>query len=160
MPRPLSATSKIGKAELGAAADRDVAGNAGLEIFQRVVDQIGKDLLQRQAVADDVRQRLDADLRLGLRGLMRHGRDDALDQLAVSIRSGGNSRRPSRVRLRIADDQAVHLGDRRFDEAERFRKIVRELLVRALKRGLGAVGGVCRRRAAPGRDAAEGARCA
>ena len=70
------------KAELGAAADRDIAGNAGLEIFQRVVDQVGEDLLQREPVADDVRQRLDADLRLGLGGLMRHRRDDALDQFA------------------------------------------------------------------------------
>ena len=70
------------KAELGAAADRDIAGNAGLEVFQRVVDQIGENLLQRQAVADDVGQRLDPDLRLGLRGLMRHGGDDAFDQFA------------------------------------------------------------------------------
>ena len=41
------------KTELGAAADLDVAGNAG-EIFQRVVDQVGKDLFQREAVADEV----------------------------------------------------------------------------------------------------------
>ena len=42
------------KAELGAAADSDLAGNAGLEIFERIVDQVGENLLQRQAVADDV----------------------------------------------------------------------------------------------------------
>ena len=70
------------KAELGPAADRDFAGNAGLEIFERVVDQIREDLLQRQAVADDVRQRLDVDLGLGLGGLMRHRGDDGFDQFA------------------------------------------------------------------------------
>src|SRR4051794_35624591 len=59
------------KTELGPAANGNVAGNAGLEIFQRIVDQIGENLLERQAVADDVRQWLDADLRIGLRGLMR-----------------------------------------------------------------------------------------
>ena len=57
-------------------------GTPGLEIFERIVDQVGEDLLQRQAVADDIRQRLDADLGLGLGGLMRHGRDDAFDQFA------------------------------------------------------------------------------
>src|ERR1700760_1940667 len=70
------------KAELGAGPDMDVAGHARLEIFQGVVDQIGEDLLQRQPVADQGRQRLDPDLRLGLGGLVRHGRDDALDQFA------------------------------------------------------------------------------
>ena len=70
------------KAKLGAATDRDVAGNARLEVFERVVDQIGKDLLDCQPVAHDVRQRFDADLRFGLRSLMRHRRDDTLDQLA------------------------------------------------------------------------------
>ena len=52
------------KAEFGAALDPDIAGNAGLEIFERVVDQIGEDLLQRQAIADDIRQRFDPDLAL------------------------------------------------------------------------------------------------
>ena len=69
------------KTELGPAAHRDFAGNPGLEVFQRIVDQIGEDLLQRKAIADDIRQRLDPDFGLGLRGLMRHGGDDALDQL-------------------------------------------------------------------------------
>src|SRR6185437_11042997 len=70
------------KAQSGAAVHRDVAGHAGLEVFQRVVDQIGEYLLHRQPVADDIRQRLDADLRLGLGGLMRHRSHDTLDQLA------------------------------------------------------------------------------
>src|SRR6202165_44949 len=70
------------KAQLGPAADKDVAGNSRLEIFEGVVDQVRENLLQRQAVADDVRQRLDANPGLGLRGLMRHGRNDAFDQFA------------------------------------------------------------------------------
>ena len=90
------------KAELGAAPTYDIAGNAGLEIFQRVVDQVGEYLLQREAVADDVGQRLDPDLRFRLRRLVRHRRDDASISSLVSILTGLNSRRPSRVRLRIA----------------------------------------------------------
>src|SRR4051794_3751034 len=43
-------------AELGAPADSNLAGDAGLEIFDGVVDQIGEDLLQRQAVADETGQ--------------------------------------------------------------------------------------------------------
>src|ERR1700730_13762622 len=70
------------KAQLRPAPDRDVAGNSRLEIFDRVVDQIGENLFQREAVADDVRQRLDANLSLGLAGLMRDGRNDAFDQFA------------------------------------------------------------------------------
>ena len=54
----------------------------------------------------------------------------------VSILTGSNSRRPSRVRLRIADDQPVHLGDRGFDEAERLGEILRELLVFAFEQRL------------------------
>ncbi len=126
------------KAQLGPAADGDVAGNPGLEIFERVIDQIGENLLQRQAIADDVRQRLDSNLGLGLR------RPDAPPCVTmvsissrVSIRTGSNSRRPSRVRLRIADDQPVHLGDRRFDESEGLGEILRELLVGALEHRLG-----------------------
>ena len=53
-------------AELGPPPDRDVAGNAGLEVFQGIIDQIRKNLFERQAVAGDVRQRLDADLCIGL----------------------------------------------------------------------------------------------
>ena len=49
------------KTELGPTANGDVPGNAGPEIFERVVDQIGENLLQREAVADKVRQRCDAD---------------------------------------------------------------------------------------------------
>ena len=80
------------KAELGPAPDRDVAGNAGLEIFQRVVDQIGENLLQRQPVADDIGQRLDPNLGLGLGGLMRDRRDDGFDQFA------GVDPAPARIR--------------------------------------------------------------
>src|ERR1700676_5570924 len=70
------------KAQLGAAPDRDVAGEPRPEIFERVVDQIGENLLQREAVADDVRQRLDANARFGLGGLVRYGRNNAFNQLA------------------------------------------------------------------------------
>src|SRR5258705_13703078 len=101
------------KAELGTAAHRDIAGNAGLEVFERVVDQIGEDLFQRQAIADDVWQRVDPDLGLGLGGLMRHGRDDGLEQL-LGID-------PDRLELAASfagevEDRrypAVHLADRR-----------------------------------------------
>ena len=68
------------KTELGPAPYRDVAGNSGLEIFQRVVDQVGKYLLQRQMIAGKIRQRLDANLRFGFSRLMRDGSDDTLDQ--------------------------------------------------------------------------------
>jgi hypothetical protein len=44
-----------GKTELGPAADSNVAGNSGFQVFQRIVDQIGENLFQRQAVADDLR---------------------------------------------------------------------------------------------------------
>src|SRR5262245_28973371 len=64
------------KAKLGAALDQDIAGNSRLEIFERVVDQVGKNLLQRKTVADDVRQRFDANLRFGFRGLVCNGGDD------------------------------------------------------------------------------------
>src|SRR5439155_19991887 len=69
------------KTELGTSAHRDLTGNAGLEVFEGVVDQIGENLLQRQTVADDVWQRVDPDLGLGFGGLMRHRRYSALEQL-------------------------------------------------------------------------------
>src|SRR5207302_2841384 len=59
------------EAEFGTPADQDIAGNSGLEIFQRVVDQVGKYLLQRQMIAGKIRQRLDANLRFGFSRLMR-----------------------------------------------------------------------------------------
>ena len=37
------------KAELGAAAHHDFAGDPRFEVFERIVDQIGEDLLQRKA---------------------------------------------------------------------------------------------------------------
>ena len=82
MPRPLSATSKIAKPSLVRPRTRDIAGHARLEIFERVIDQVGKNLLQREAVGDDVRQRLDANLGLGFRSLMRDGGDNGFDQFA------------------------------------------------------------------------------
>src|SRR4051812_31510791 len=65
------------KAELGPAPDGDDSGNARLKIFERVVDQVRENLFQREAIADDVRQRLDPNLSLGLRGLMRDRCNDA-----------------------------------------------------------------------------------
>src|SRR3954467_6578149 len=38
------------KPQPGPAADGDVAGNAGLEVFERVVDQVRKNLFQREPV--------------------------------------------------------------------------------------------------------------
>src|SRR5258706_13540733 len=70
------------KAELSPAPDRDVAGNSRFKIFERVVDQIRENLLQREAVADDIRQRLDTNLGDGLRDLMRDGCNDGFDQFA------------------------------------------------------------------------------
>src|SRR6476620_1173839 len=86
MVRGVDAAPSVGylenrKAELGAAAHRDFAGAPGLEVFERIVDQIGEDLLQRKAIADDIRQRVEPDLGLGVRGLMRDGHYDTLDQL-------------------------------------------------------------------------------
>src|SRR5882757_6181552 len=114
------------KAQLGPAPDRDVAGNARPEIFERVVDQIGENLFQREAIADDGRQRFDANLGLGLGNLMRDGRNNTCDQLA--------SLDPHRLELapplagEVEDRryQPVHLGDRRFDESERLGEILRE----------------------------------
>ena len=131
------------KAEFGAALDPDIAGNAGPEIFERVVDQIGENLLQRQAIAGDIRQRFDPDLlRWPSDGLMRHRRDDALDQFAGV----------DPLRLEFAPSlagevedrryQPVHLADRGFDEAQRLGEIFRELLVGAFENGLGGVGRV------------------
>ena len=80
-------------------------------------------------------QRLDPDLRLGLGGLMRHGRDDALDQLPGVD--------PHRLELAPAfagevedrADQPVHLADRGLDEAERLGEVLRQLLVGAVEHG-------------------------
>src|SRR4029450_4565250 len=57
------------KAELGAAADLDMGGLARREVFHGVVDQVGEDLLERKAVADDIGQGPDADFRIRLDGL-------------------------------------------------------------------------------------------
>ena len=41
------------KAQFCPPPDRDFAGDTRLEIFERVVDQVRENLLQREAVADD-----------------------------------------------------------------------------------------------------------
>src|SRR5262249_53876045 len=78
-----------GEAELGAAADFDVARHARLQIFQRIVDQVRENLLQREAVADDIGYRAYADLCLGFGGLMRHGFTDPLDEITHPDALGG-----------------------------------------------------------------------
>src|SRR3984957_8365040 len=125
-----------GKTELGPAPNRDIAGNPRLQIFQRIVDQIRKNLFQREAVAGDFRKRFDADLGLGLGGLMRDGRDDGFDQLA-----GVDPHRfefASSLAGEVEDRryQAVHLGNRRFDEIQRLGKILQQLLVLGLQHRL------------------------
>ena len=40
-------------AGFSAAGDANIAGNARFQVFQRIVDQVREDLLQRQPVADD-----------------------------------------------------------------------------------------------------------
>src|ERR1700690_1666235 len=70
------------KSQFGPAPDGDVAGNPRLEIFERVIDQVRENLLQREAIAGDLGQRLDANLGLCLRSLVRNGRDNGLDQFA------------------------------------------------------------------------------
>src|SRR5258707_759255 len=95
------------KAQLGPAPDRDVTGNARLEIFERVVDQIGENLLQREAIADDGRQRFDANLGLGLGSLMRDGRNNTCDQFAgldphrpeVAPPLAGEARRTKKIEM-------------------------------------------------------------
>src|ERR1700761_790218 len=64
------------------ALDGDFTGHAWLEVFECVVDQVGKNLLHRQAIAGDIRQRLDMNVRLGPRWLMGHCRHDRFDQLS------------------------------------------------------------------------------
>ena len=112
----------------------------GFEVFQRIVDQVGEDLLQRQPVADDIRQRLDANLRFGLGRLMRDGGGDPFDQLPCF-----NPLRlefPPSLAREVEDgrDQPVHFRNRGFDEAERFAKIHRKLLVGGVENRFGAVG--------------------
>ena len=87
-----------------------------------------------------------ADLRVGLGGLMRDRGDDRLDQLA-HVDPLGLELAPSLAgEVEDRRDQPVHLGDGGFDEAERLGKILRQLLVGAFERRLGAVGGVVRHR--------------
>src|ERR1700751_1226303 len=71
-----------GKAKLGASLDRDLAGNPRFQIFDRIVDQIGKNLLERKSIADEVGQVPDLDPGMRLGDLMGERGDDALDQLA------------------------------------------------------------------------------
>src|SRR5215831_3293186 len=125
------------KAELGAPANDDFTRNSELEIFDRIIDQVGEDLFERQAVADDRRQRADADFGVRFGGLMRQGSDDALDQFP-GVDAHRLELSPSLAgEIEDRRDQPVHLSDRGFDEAERFGKIRRELLVLVLELGLG-----------------------
>src|SRR6516225_10076312 len=68
--------------ELGPAPNRDVAGNSGFEVFECVIDQVGKDLFQRETIAGDFGKRPDANLRLCFASLMRKRRHDGFDQFA------------------------------------------------------------------------------
>src|SRR5262249_51293795 len=136
---------KYCKAELGPCADRDFAGNPRLQIFDRVVDQIGEDLLQRQTIADDGGQGCDTDFGLRLYGLMRQRLDDPLDQFAHVDVSWLELAPPFSGEIEDRRDKTVHLGDRGFDEAERFGKILRELPILALKPGLRVSGNGVRR---------------
>jgi len=80
---------------------------------------------------------------LGFGRLMRHGRPRHLRSISlVSSRSGLEFPPVLRAsRLRMADIRPVHLGDRGFDEAERFGKILRQLFVGGpLRTGFGAIG--------------------
>ncbi len=66
----------------------------------------------------------------------------------VSIRTGWNSRRPSRVRLRIAVISRSILPIDDLMKPSASVEILRELLVGAFEHGLGGIGGVVRRRTA------------
>src|SRR6266852_6809353 len=117
------------KAKLGPAPDRDFPGNSGLEVFERVVEQVREDLFQRQAVADDVRQRLDANLGLGFGGLMRHRCSNAFYQFAGIDPHRLELAPPLAGEVEDGADQAIHLGDRGFDEFQGLGEVLRELVV-------------------------------
>ena len=90
------------EARRGVALDSNISGDARLEIFQGIVEQVGKNLLQRKPVADYGRQGRDPDLRIGfeahvarqhLRDLGQaavEGLDDRVDLHAVA---GGDEHR-------------------------------------------------------------------
>ena len=72
-----------------------------------------------------LRQRLDPDLRLRLRGLVRDGGDDALDQFAGVDRHRLEFAPAFTGEVEDRGDQAIHLADRGLDEAERLGEILR-----------------------------------
>jgi len=78
------------KAQPGPAPHGDLAGNSRLEVFQGVIDQVRENLLQREAVADDFGQWFDADIGLGLGGLVGDRGNDASINSRVSICTGSN----------------------------------------------------------------------
>ena len=84
---------------------------------------------------------LDANLGVRLRRLMRHRGDDGFDQFA-GVDLDRLEFAPSLAgEVEDRGYQAVHLGDRRFDESQRLGEILRELLVVAFEHRLGlAVG--------------------
>ena len=97
-----------------------------------------------------MRQRLDANLGFCFRSLMRDGRNDALDQFAGIDPHRLKRASPLAGEVEDCGDQAIHLGDRRFDEAERLGETLRKLLVGAFENGLSRIGGVIRRRRSHG----------
>ena len=113
--------------------DVNLAGHARLQIFQRVVDQVREGLLERKAVGDDLRQRVDVDRRVRLLGLVGDGFGDAFDQLMHVDPLGLEFAAAFAGQSEDRGDQPVHLADRRLDEAQGFVELLRKLLVRIVR---------------------------
>ena len=124
MPRPLSSTSNTANLPSDPTANPYHARAAWLEVFEGVIQQIAEDLLDREPVALHVQQRSDRKHRLLLGGAMRDAARDRVQQFAhidflgVEFTSAFTRQPKHRV------DEPVHLGDRAFDEAERFFKFL------------------------------------
>ena len=146
------------QSRLGAAADvRMSPGTPGLRYFSALSIRLEKICSSASRSLTTLRQRLDANRAL------RPPRPDGRrwwrclrSARCMSTRSGWNSRRPSRVRLRIAAIRRSILRDRRFDEAERFGEILRKLLVGVVENRFGAVGRILGRLRLRRCSAAEG----
>jgi hypothetical protein len=76
---------------------------------------------------------IDANLGFGLGGLVRDGCHDPFDQFAGLDPHRLEFAPPLAGEVEDGGYQAVHLGDRRFDESQRFGKILRKLPVFAVK---------------------------
>ena len=96
------------KVEPGPAAHRNFAGNSGLEVFECVVKQVGENLLESKAVAYELGKRLNANLCLSLRSLMRHGCDNGLDQFARVDPHGQEFASSLSGQIEDGRNQAVH----------------------------------------------------